>query len=128
MSNLTYVMVPLSPKHQCSNRGPPKGYIDAIESRLHQLEAMFGAILLAAPVDARASSILEDLRNADEMSRGAIDRVNLGPFGPLARRANNVNSSGDNKGSGRRQVPLGAKTNVNMPDGRRTVLHAFAQH
>lgn len=89
---------------------------------------MFGAILLAAPVDTRASSILEDLRNADEMSRGAIDRVNMGPFGPIARRANNINASGDSKGSSRRQVPLGAKTNVNMPDGRVTAFHALAQH
>lgn len=32
-------------------RGPPKGYIDAIESRLHQTEALVGIILaLANPV------------------------------------------------------------------------------
>ena len=40
-------------------RGPPKGYIDAIEARLHQTEALIG-ILLAAN-DTRAQSLLEDL-------------------------------------------------------------------
>ena len=40
-------------------RGPPKGYIDAIEARLHQTEAIVG-ILLAAD-DIRARSLLDDL-------------------------------------------------------------------
>ena len=40
-------------------RGPPKGYIDAIEARLHQTEALVG-IMLAAD-DSRARSLLEDL-------------------------------------------------------------------
>lgn len=83
---------------------------------MHQLEAIVGALLLAAPVDARASSILDDLRSVDEMSRSAIDRVNTGPFGPLARGVNGL--SGDSKGAGRRPALPGAKTNVNMPDGQ----------
>src|SRR5882762_6017353 len=40
--------------------GPPKGYIDAIEARLHQTEALLG-ILLAAD-DIRAKGLLDDLR------------------------------------------------------------------
>lgn len=101
--------------------GPPKGYIDAIESRLHQLEAMIGALLLAAPSDARASSILDDLRSVDDLSRGVIDRINTGPFGPVVRRSAG-GSSGDPKGAARRPAPLGAKINVNMPDGP-SIIH-----
>ncbi|KAF8297788.1 hypothetical protein DL93DRAFT_759698 [Clavulina sp. PMI_390] len=103
-------------------RGPPKGYIDAIESRLHQLEAIIGAVLLAAATDTRASSLLSDLCNTDEMARTAIERVNQGPFGPLARRANALNAlANDSKGPGRRQPPMGAKTNVNLPDDTEVV-------
>jgi len=96
--------------------GPPKGYIDAIESRLHQLEAIVGALLLAAPLDARASTLLNDLRRVDGMARGVIDRVNTGPFGPLTRR---VGDGGNDelKAIGRRPAPQGAKISVSMPDG-----------
>lgn len=40
-------------------RGPPKGYIDAIEARLHQTEALIGILLSSK--DSRAKSMLEDL-------------------------------------------------------------------
>jgi hypothetical protein len=40
-------------------RGPPKGYIDAIEARLHQTEALVGIMLAAG--DSRARSLLDDL-------------------------------------------------------------------
>jgi hypothetical protein len=40
-------------------RGPPKGYIDAIEARLHQTEALVGIILAAN--DSRARSLLDDI-------------------------------------------------------------------
>jgi len=50
-------------------RGPPKGYIDAIEARLHQTEAVLGIILSLSggldgsrgPGDPGASSLIEDL-------------------------------------------------------------------
>ena len=50
-------------------RGPPKGYIDAIEARLHQTEAVLGIILSLAggldgsrgPGDPGATSLIEDL-------------------------------------------------------------------
>jgi hypothetical protein len=101
--------------------GPPKGYIDAIESRLHQLEAIVGALLLAAPMDARASTLLDDLRAVDEMTRDVIDRVNSGPFGSLTRRVADRGSNGL-KAMGRRPAPQVAKINVSMPDG----LFSFA--
>lgn len=40
-------------------RGPPKGYIDAIEARLHQTEALLGIIIAAK--DTRAQSLLHDI-------------------------------------------------------------------
>jgi hypothetical protein len=40
-------------------RGPPKGYIDAIEARLHQTEALLGIIISAS--DERAQSLLRDI-------------------------------------------------------------------
>jgi hypothetical protein len=40
-------------------RGPPKGYIDAIEARLHQTEALLGIII--ASKDPRAQSLLSDI-------------------------------------------------------------------
>lgn len=42
-------------------RGPPKGYIHAIESRWHQVEALLGAILQCP--DARVQSIVSDASN-----------------------------------------------------------------
>jgi hypothetical protein len=40
-------------------RGPPKGYIDAIEARLHQTEALLGIMLSTR--DERARSLLKDI-------------------------------------------------------------------
>jgi len=41
------------------NRGPPKGYIDAIEARIHQAEALLG--LMIGSNDQRVRTSLEDL-------------------------------------------------------------------
>jgi hypothetical protein len=40
-------------------RGPPKGYIDAIEARLHQTEALLGILISSS--DNRAQTLLRDL-------------------------------------------------------------------
>lgn len=40
-------------------RGPPKGYIDAIEARLHQAEALLGIMLASG--DPRAETLLQDI-------------------------------------------------------------------
>ena len=40
-------------------RGPPKGYIDAIEARLHQTEALLGILISSS--DSRAQTLLRDL-------------------------------------------------------------------
>ena len=57
-------------------RGPPKGYIDAIEARLHQTEALIGILL--ASRDSRARSVLEDLSEV---------RPSAGPRGYFWTRA-----------------------------------------
>ncbi|KAH9941542.1 fungal-specific transcription factor domain-containing protein [Amylocystis lapponica] len=63
-------------------RGPPKGYIDAIEARLHQTEALIGILL--ASNDSRARSVLEDL-SEDPLAKDIINRVDNSPYGHKGR-------------------------------------------
>lgn len=63
-------------------RGPPKGYINAIEQRLHQVEAILGAIIQST--DARSRGIVADLKT-DPIAREIINRVDSGPYGSAAR-------------------------------------------
>ncbi|KXN88828.1 Nitrogen assimilation transcription factor nirA [Leucoagaricus sp. SymC.cos] len=65
-------------------RGPPKGYIHAIEQRWHQVESLLGAILQCP--DARVQEFVNDLKQ-DELAREIIDRVDMGPYGPAGRRS-----------------------------------------
>lgn len=58
-------------------RGPPKGYIHAIEQRWHHVESVLGAIL-ASP-DPRAQGVVNDLRR-DDLAREILNRVDTGPF------------------------------------------------
>ncbi|KAI0065878.1 hypothetical protein BV25DRAFT_1988957 [Artomyces pyxidatus] len=67
------------PSHK---RGPPKGYIHAIERRLHQVEALMGTLIGSS--DPRAQSLFKDL-SKDPLARQVIHRVNHGPFGPKGR-------------------------------------------
>jgi len=68
-----------APSHK---RGPPKGYILALERRLHQVEALLGTIV--ASDDPRARSLVEDLTQ-DQLASHIIRRVKIGPFGPRGR-------------------------------------------
>ncbi|KZT75005.1 hypothetical protein DAEQUDRAFT_720214 [Daedalea quercina L-15889] len=61
-------------------RGPPKGYIHAIEQRWHQVECILGSIM-AAP---QAMGIISELRD-DPFARTILDRVEAGPYGPRNR-------------------------------------------
>lgn len=56
-------------------RGPPKGYIQAIERRWHQVESILG-VIMAAP---QAKEVISSLRR-DPMAREILDRVNTGPY------------------------------------------------
>ncbi|KAL6306894.1 fungal-specific transcription factor domain-containing protein [Sparassis latifolia] len=64
-------------------RGPPKGYIDAIEARLHQTEALIGILL--GSKDSRARTVLEDLSTEDPLAKEIIDRVDNSPYGHKGR-------------------------------------------
>ncbi|KAI0049260.1 hypothetical protein FA95DRAFT_1557057 [Auriscalpium vulgare] len=64
-------------------RGPPKGYIHAIEQRWHQVEAMLGAILSSS--DPQVQKLLTNLRR-DDLARDILARVDAGPFGPVGRQ------------------------------------------
>lgn len=58
-------------------RGPPKGYIQAIEQRWHQVESLLGAVL-SCP-DTRVRQIIADIRQ-DDLAREILNRVDTGPF------------------------------------------------
>lgn len=64
-------------------RGPPKGYIDAIEARLHQTEALLGIMISSA--DPRAQTLLQDIAQ-DSLAREIINRVDNSPYGVKGRK------------------------------------------
>ncbi|KDR77152.1 hypothetical protein GALMADRAFT_246384 [Galerina marginata CBS 339.88] len=68
-------------------RGPPKGYIDAIEARLHQTEALLGIILAAS--DSRAQSLLRDI-GKDPLAKEIIARVDNSPYGVKGRKREDI--------------------------------------
>ncbi|KAI0915794.1 hypothetical protein AcV5_003616 [Taiwanofungus camphoratus] len=74
-------------------RGPPKGYIQALEHRLHQMESVLAAIMSSK--DARAMGIVTDLRK-DDLARNILDRVDSGPFGPSGRKQRSIDPTQDN--------------------------------
>ncbi|KAF7978567.1 hypothetical protein HWV62_45496 [Athelia sp. TMB] len=78
-------------------RGPPKGYIDAIEARLHQTEALVGVLLFARSQDSRADGILADLEK-DRVAREVIGRVARGAYGPGGRKGG-VQSASTKRGA-----------------------------
>ncbi|KAG5644833.1 hypothetical protein DXG03_007558 [Asterophora parasitica] len=64
-------------------RGPPKGYIDAIEARLHQTEALLGIMISTS--DPRAQSLLRDIAK-DPLAKEIINRVDNSPYGVKGRK------------------------------------------
>jgi len=84
-------------------RGPPKGYIDAIEARLHQTEALLG--IMIGSNDERARSLLEDLAK-DSLAKEIINRVDNSPYGVRGRRRDldvQQETGGGSKTRGHRQ-------------------------
>ncbi|KAH9044579.1 fungal-specific transcription factor domain-containing protein [Lactarius pseudohatsudake] len=63
-------------------RGPPKGYIHAIEQRWHQVESVLGAILTST--DPNVQALINNLRK-DDLARDILGRIDSGPFGPTGR-------------------------------------------
>lgn len=103
-------------------RGPPKGYIDAIEARLHQTEALLG--IMIGSNDERARSLLEDLAKVviyfltlrerlyipyfpqDPLAKEIINRVDNSPYGVRGRSRDldvHQETGGGNKTRGHRQ-------------------------
>jgi hypothetical protein len=80
-----YHMLPFSPFSFISfdrtgpsfKRGPPKGYIHAIEQRWHQVESVLGAILSSK--DPHVQALINNLRK-DKLARDILSRVDSGPF------------------------------------------------
>ncbi|PPQ69684.1 hypothetical protein CVT25_012922 [Psilocybe cyanescens] len=68
-------------------RGPPKGYIDAIEARLHQTEALLGIMLASG--DPRAQSLLRDI-GKDPLAKEIITRVDNSPYGVKGRKREDI--------------------------------------
>ncbi|KAI0321361.1 fungal-specific transcription factor domain-containing protein [Amylostereum chailletii] len=68
-------------------RGPPKGYIHAIEQRWHQVESVLGAIL--ASEDPQVTTLISNMKK-DDLARDILNRVNAGPFGPTGRLNHSV--------------------------------------
>ncbi|KAG8889120.1 hypothetical protein FRB98_005735 [Tulasnella sp. 332] len=82
-------------------RGPPKGYIDALESKLHQMEALFGSII--ASHDTRARSLIFDL-SQNPLAREVIQRVDESPFGEKGRnKAQSQAAAAQSSSGGRRR-------------------------
>ncbi|KAG1760291.1 fungal-specific transcription factor domain-containing protein [Suillus occidentalis] len=67
-------------------RGPPKGYIDAIEARLHQTEALLG-VLLAVEAE-HGESVLNELHDA--LAREILNRVDSSTYGVKGRKGGNT--------------------------------------
>ncbi|KZT38829.1 hypothetical protein SISSUDRAFT_1046430 [Sistotremastrum suecicum HHB10207 ss-3] len=80
--------------HPSRKRGPPKGYLHAVETRLHEVEATLG--LMQSLPDARVQSILEDLRQ-DPYAKSILDRVNNSAFGPASISLGAESSGADNQ-------------------------------
>ncbi|PCH43468.1 hypothetical protein WOLCODRAFT_164462 [Wolfiporia cocos MD-104 SS10] len=74
-------------------RGPPKGYIQALEHRLHQMESMLAAIMSSQ--DLRAKGIVADLRR-DNLAKSILDGVDSGPFGLTGRQQRSIDPTQDN--------------------------------
>ena len=83
-------------------RGPPKGYIHAIEQHWRQVESLLGAILQCQ--DTRVQEFVNDLKQ-DDLAREIIDRVDMGPYVSSFSGILLVNSVGLRSGSGRSTDP-----------------------
>ncbi|KAJ7103261.1 fungal-specific transcription factor domain-containing protein [Mycena belliarum] len=116
-------------------RGPPKGYIHAIESRWHQVESLLGAILQCP--DSRVQGIVADMRT-DDLAREILGRVDAGPYGPSGRLdqpggatkedffasilRSSASTQGNDTSRSRRQSRVSREKVSSIQDGGLTVL------
>ncbi|KAG1141523.1 hypothetical protein G6F37_009264 [Rhizopus arrhizus] len=71
-TNCISLGIQCSYKESTKKRGPPKGYIEAIEGRLHRLEALLGSIVQED--DPRSQAILAELNAPLETAYGELVR------------------------------------------------------
>lgn len=71
---LLFYVLCLGPSYK---RGPPKGYIHAIEQRWHQVESVLGAILASPSPEVK--NLIQNLRK-DNLANDILTRVDVGPF------------------------------------------------
>ncbi|KAI9273713.1 fungal-specific transcription factor domain-containing protein [Sporodiniella umbellata] len=71
-TNCITLQLQCSYKESTKKRGPPKGYIEAIESRLHRLEALLGSIVQED--DPRSQALLNELNAPLETPYGELVR------------------------------------------------------
>lgn len=100
--NCTMLGTPCTFLGPSRKRGPPKGYIDAIEARLHQTEALLGILLAleadrsergscrseqddGAEKDGSLTNVLAALRK-DTLAREILNRVDMTPYGVRGRK------------------------------------------
>ncbi|KAJ3537103.1 hypothetical protein NM688_g6736 [Phlebia brevispora] len=76
-SACTILGIPCEYTTPIHKRGPPKGYILALERRLRQVEALLGTII--GSDDPRARGLIGDL-SRDQLATYIINRVKAGPF------------------------------------------------
>ncbi|KAI8370766.1 fungal-specific transcription factor domain-containing protein [Choanephora cucurbitarum] len=89
-SNCASANLPCTYKESTKKRGPPKGYIEAIEGRLHRLEALLGSIIHED--DPRSQAILAELNSPLETAYGEIVRPK--PAHPKMFDNNTTNNEG----------------------------------
>ncbi|KAF5369399.1 hypothetical protein D9758_002493 [Tetrapyrgos nigripes] len=135
-SNFIYVACTfLGPSRK---RGPPKGYIDAIEARLHQTEALLGIVLASG--DERADTLIRDLSQVrvsqilerfpsllflrrkqqrilvkDPLAREIINRVDNSPYGVKGR-------NGGDRASGKSRYAVAAAADAKDGDSAKAKL------
>ncbi|KAI9247321.1 fungal-specific transcription factor domain-containing protein [Sporodiniella umbellata] len=71
-NNCNTIRIQCSYKESTKKRGPPKGYVEAIEGRLHRLEALLGSVIKED--DPRSQAILSELRMPLQTAYGQLIR------------------------------------------------------
>ncbi|KZS91766.1 hypothetical protein SISNIDRAFT_158783 [Sistotremastrum niveocremeum HHB9708] len=109
-------------------RGPPKGYLRAVESRLHEMEATLG--LIQSIPDESVQSLLQDIAQ-DPYARHILDRVRQSPFGPDGQPPMSAGVEPSTSSSfGRGQEPEAVNPFVEGPTNewqRQVVAHLMAR-
>ncbi|KAF8511182.1 fungal-specific transcription factor domain-containing protein [Gautieria morchelliformis] len=74
-------------------RGPPKGYLNALETRLHEAEALLGAIISSPQAETLVGTL-----SKDPLAEKIITRVNKSVFGALGREPAGQPENGPSRG------------------------------